>query len=101
MRATSEELVRVRSETLRATRRNAELASELLRLADEAKAAQRSGLESQMGEGEAEPLRKELAASRQKWKVMKGVASAIVAGSGVDWAADAELREVVLDEDED
>ncbi len=38
-------------------------------------------------------------ASRQRWKLIKGTASAIVAGSGVDWARDAALRDIVLDPD--
>lgn len=38
-----------------------------------------------------------LAASKQKWRVMKGTASGVVAGSGVDWAGDSELRDVVLE----
>lgn len=38
-----------------------------------------------------------LAASEQKWRVIKGTASAVVAGSGVDWARNPELRDVVLD----
>lgn len=46
-------------------------------------------------------LQGELKASRQRWKVMKGTASAVVAGSGVDWARDDELREMVLDPEEE
>lgn len=42
-------------------------------------------------------LEAELKGSRQRWRVVKGTASAIVAGSGVDWARDAELRDIVLD----
>ena len=47
-------------------------------------------------------LEAQLKASRQKWKVIKGTASAVVAGSGVNWVEDDELRDIVLDpEDED
>ncbi|KAI1822415.1 centromere protein H (CENP-H)-domain-containing protein [Xylaria intraflava] len=42
-------------------------------------------------------LEGEVKTSRQRWRVLKGTASAIVAGSGVDWASDAELRDIVLD----
>ncbi|KAJ8132173.1 hypothetical protein O1611_g1454 [Lasiodiplodia mahajangana] len=42
-------------------------------------------------------LEAEVKGSRRKWRVLKDTASAIVAGSGVDWARDAELREIVLD----
>lgn len=97
------QLTDAESEVLRATRRNRGLAAEVLRLARE---ADRSGAGSAGGaEGGGDPaaeaqvagLEKRLAASRQKWRVMKGTASGIVAGSGVDWAADPALRDVVLD----
>lgn len=35
--------------------------------------------------------------SRQRWKLIKGAASAIVVGSGVDWTREAALCDVVLD----
>jgi hypothetical protein len=36
--------------------------------------------------------------SKARWETMKSVASAIVVGSGVDWAEDEELTALVLDE---
>lgn len=93
-----DELTRVESETLRATRRNRELAAEMLRLAAEADDGRRGALtEEPAAKDQIEKLEARLAASRQKWRVMKGTASGIVAGSGVDWANDDELRDVVLD----
>lgn len=96
------QLTDAESEVLRASRHNRGLAVEVLRLARE---ADRSGAGSAGAEGGGDPaaeaqvaeLEKRLAASRQKWRVMKGTASGIVAGSGVDWAADPALRDVVLD----
>lgn len=95
------QLTDAESEVLRASRRNRGLAAEVLRLARE---ADRSGAGSAGAEGggdaaeaQVAQLEKRLAASRQKWRVMKGTASGIVAGSGVDWAADPALRDVVLD----
>ena len=39
--------------------------------------------------------------ARRRWRMMKSVVGAIIAGSGIDWASDATLRELVLDgEDE-
>ncbi|KAL4897110.1 centromere protein H (CENP-H)-domain-containing protein [Aspergillus ambiguus] len=39
--------------------------------------------------------------SKAKWSTMKSVASAIVVGSGVNWAEDEELVSLVLDESDD
>lgn len=86
---------------LRAARRNRELAAEVLRLAREADRGRGGGSAGAGGVPAADPqvaeLEGRLAASRQKWRIMKGTASGIVAGSGVDWAADPVLRDVVLD----
>lgn len=94
------QLTDTESEVQRAARRNRELAAEVLRLAKEADRG-RVGAGGGGGETAAEAqiaeLEKRLAASQQKWRVMKGTASGIVAGSGVDWAADPVLRDVVLD----
>ncbi|KAH7041917.1 centromere protein H (CENP-H)-domain-containing protein [Macrophomina phaseolina] len=43
---------------------------------------------------------KDVAAARRRWRTVKGVVAGVVVGSGVDWAADEGLRELVL-EDED
>jgi hypothetical protein len=94
------QLTEAESETLRAARRNRELAAELLRLASEADRS-RAGAAGTGADPAAEAqiaeLERRLRASRRKWRVMKGTASGIVAGSGVDWASDPVLRDVVLD----
>lgn len=95
------QLTDAESEALRAARRNRELAAEVLRLAREADRGRVGGAAGAGGDQAAgaqiAELEGKLAASRRKWRVMKGTASGIVAGSGVDWAADPELRDVVLD----
>ena len=93
------QLTDAESEVLRAARRNRDLAAEVLRLAKEANRG-RTGADAggdPAAKAQVAELEKRLAASRQKWRVMKGTASGIVAGSGVDWAADPVLRDVVLD----
>ncbi|KAL9948295.1 hypothetical protein D7B24_003211 [Verticillium nonalfalfae] len=106
LRDTLDALAATRAGALAAGRRNAELAQEVLRLAEEA-ARRRGGGSGPQGSGgdddddearrEMQLLRASLKASRQKWKVMKGTASAIVVGSGVDWVGDEGLRWMVLD----
>nr|5Z08_D Chain D, Cenp-H [Thermothielavioides terrestris NRRL 8126] len=39
----------------------------------------------------------EMKSNRRRWRIMKGAASAIVAGSGIDWVRDERLRDLVLD----
>ncbi|KAM0330090.1 hypothetical protein ACHAQA_004261 [Verticillium albo-atrum] len=102
LRATYDDLAATRAESLRAGRRNAELAREVLRLAEET-AQRREGEGGVDGAGDSEAraqlemLKAGVKASRQKWKVMKGTASAVVVGSGADWVGDEGLRRMVLD----
>ncbi|KAJ4414194.1 hypothetical protein N0V82_008096 [Gnomoniopsis sp. IMI 355080] len=98
LRQTLDQLSEVEAETLRAFRKNRELAGEVLRLAKEAEADRNQALDADEGvKAKIAELEEKLAKSRQKWRVFKGTASGIVAGSGVDWVSDEELRAVVLD----
>lgn len=98
LRQLLDQLTEMESDTLRACRQNRELAAELLRLAGETD-RDRAGasVDDTAVQEQIKNLETRLAASRQKWRVMKGTASGIVAGSGVDWVNDEELRDVVLD----
>ncbi|KAH0595583.1 hypothetical protein MHUMG1_06758 [Metarhizium humberi] len=98
---TRNDLTEVQSDTARVIRRNVDLTSTLFELAEEVKQKQASRLDDEETQSEIRQLEVAMRASRQRWRVIKGVASGIVAGSGVDWARDAKLREVVLDLDGD
>ncbi|KAL2758862.1 hypothetical protein ACRALDRAFT_1080515 [Sodiomyces alcalophilus JCM 7366] len=102
LRDTIDALTATESQTLRASRRNAELAKELLELAEEAERRKKgdAGSDPEL-QSQLETLRAEVKESRQKWRVMKGTASAVVVGSGVDWVRDEELRQIVLDPEDD
>lgn len=95
--STRDEITIVQSEVLRASRRNTDLAAELLGLTDEVKRRKGAPVEDPVRQREMRTLEEEVAASRARWRVVKGVASGVVAGSGVDWARDERLRDVVLD----
>ena len=94
-----DELRKVQIEAIQTSKRNADLAAEVLRLAESANRSKADPVDDPTMKEEMARLEQELKASRQKWKVMKGTASAVVAGSGVDWVKDAELRDIVLDPD--
>lgn len=97
-----DDLTKVQVQSLRVCRENMELASELFALAEQAKQKKAVRVDDPRVQQEIEKLTREVKTSRQRWRVMKGVASGVVAGSGVDWAKDEDLRNIVLDpEDED
>ncbi len=54
-----------------------------------------------MGEEWAEKLEGDVSNARKEWRIWKSVVGGIIAGSGVDWAADAKLLEVVMDEEDE
>ncbi|OAQ72270.1 centromere protein Cenp-H [Pochonia chlamydosporia 170] len=95
------DLTEVQSDTARVIRKNVALTATLFELAEEVKQKQASRLDDEETQEEIRRLEGVMKASRQRWRVIKGVASGVVAGSGVDWARDAKLREVVLDLDGD
>ncbi|KAG8674435.1 hypothetical protein FPOAC2_00454 [Fusarium poae] len=94
-------LTKVQGDTLQKSRQNVTLAAELFELADQAKLKKRVSPNNSKMMKEQERLEAEVKASKQKWRVMKGVAGGIIVGSGVDWVQDDELRDVVLDPETD
>ncbi|KAI1302199.1 centromere protein H (CENP-H)-domain-containing protein [Xylaria venustula] len=92
------DLTDVESRSLRLSRENVTLAERLL---DLTKRTEQGKAELLAGESEYAAeiagLKGEVKSSRQRWRVLKDTAGAIIAGSGVDWASDPELRDMVLD----
>ncbi|KAI2620688.1 centromere protein H (CENP-H)-domain-containing protein [Hypomontagnella submonticulosa] len=103
LRALLNEITEVESQSLRLGRENVDLASELLDLAEQTNRTKAEAINADSEQAaEISRLESEVKLSRQRWRVLKGTASAVVAGSGVDWSRDAELRNIVLDpENED
>ena len=71
----------------------------MLALAQEANTQRKEDIEDPTVRQELEDLEAEMRISRQRFRIMKGTASATIAGSGIDWARDPKLLEIVLDED--
>ncbi|KAI0484946.1 centromere protein H (CENP-H)-domain-containing protein [Xylariaceae sp. FL0804] len=91
------------SRALRLRRESVGLASQMLGLAAVADAERAEALSAgdPAHARQIARLEAEVRLSRQRWRVLKGTASAVVAGSGVDWARDEELMDVVLDPRDD
>lgn len=77
-------------------RQNQEKAEQMMLLAEEAGSDKKEVVEGEARE-RIEEMEGEVKGSKQRWRVMKGTASAVVAGSGVDWGRDEKLRGLVLE----
>ncbi|EHA58357.1 hypothetical protein MCOR27_002122 [Pyricularia oryzae] len=96
---TLDKLTSVEADSLALSRKNVELAAEMLDLVQEHE-ARRKGVTADEDPDTAAEIRRlegQVQASRRRWRIMKGTAGAVVVGSGVDWVGDPVLRDVVLD----
>ncbi|KAH3917945.1 hypothetical protein HBI56_178310 [Parastagonospora nodorum] len=84
-----------------ASRKNRELAAEMLALAEDMKAQSAKDIEDPRLRDQVSAVEKELRESRRRAKTLKGVLSAMVVGSGINWAADEGLTELVMDDEDD
>lgn len=84
-----------------ANRENRELAQTMLALAEDAKAQSIHDIEDPTLRAQVDAVDKSLRESRRGKRTMKGVLSAMVVGSGINWAADAGLTELVMDDEDD
>jgi hypothetical protein len=93
-------LCTVEQANMMANQKTRDLSRTMLALAEEmksqsAKNIEDPGLRSQIGSVE-----KELKESRRRAKTLKGILSAMIVGSGINWAADENLCELVMDDEE-
>jgi Centromere protein H (CENP-H) len=93
------ELKHVGSEHMVTARKNAELATTMLALAEEAGTQRKEDIDDPKARQQLDELEVSMKTSRQRWRIMKEPASATVVGSGIDWARDPRLLEIVLDDD--
>lgn len=105
--STSQSLLTTRSklrdaeiQNIQLAKSNQEKAGRMIQLAKEAGADKKEVVEGKARE-RIEEIEQEVRAGKQRWRVMKGTASAVVAGSGVDWGRDERLRGLVLEDESD
>ncbi|KAF2086795.1 hypothetical protein K490DRAFT_16240, partial [Saccharata proteae CBS 121410] len=83
-----------------ANQKNCELAKTLLDLAERTKTQTTDEFQDARLRAQLEDLDSQLRVSRRRWRTSKGVLSGVIASSGIDWASDEALRELVLDDDD-
>lgn len=85
-----------------ANKENRELSHTLLALTEDLKVQTTEDIEDRQLRDQVKMVDKELKESRKRMRLVKGVLSAMIVGSGINWAEDEILRELVMDdEDED
>lgn len=77
------------------------MAASMIALAKEATTQRKEDISDSNARRQLDELEEQLKASKRKWRIMKGTASATIVGSGVDWARDPMLLEIVLDDEGD
>ncbi|KAJ6141229.1 hypothetical protein N7470_010125 [Penicillium chermesinum] len=98
--AVLEQLSHAEVENIQINQENQKLVSELLELTKE-DSSWRDRLQDAQLASQLDELEAELKTSQAKWDTMKSIASAMVVGSGLDWADNDTLRALVLDESDD
>ena len=101
LQSTSNAMTETETENLKAMRTNRELAAALLGLAGRLKSQDISSISDAETRLELESMKQETKESKRQYRIMKSLIGAVIAGSGVDWATDDELRELVLDREEE
>ncbi|TGO24216.1 hypothetical protein BPAE_0108g00090 [Botrytis paeoniae] len=101
IQSSREELMRESNENIITGRKNIELATEMLALAEEANSQGKENIQDPNIRAQLDELEGAMKNSRQRWRIMKNTASAVIVGSGIDWARDSKLLEIVLDDDGD
>ena len=89
------------ADNIRAMDKNRALTVTLLTLARNIQARRDQVLKDARFGAQLDELRNDAATARQRWRIMKSVIAAVVAGSGVDWAGDATLQDLVVDEEDE
>lgn len=86
---------------LDANRENRELSTTLLALAEETKALSADEIADPHLRKQVKLVEKEAKDSRRKMLNLKGMLSAMIVGSGINWTADETLQSLVMDDEED
>lgn len=94
-------LSRAEQDNVVANERNKELAQILLALADQLKAQKTEEIEDPNLRSQMLQLEDQVRRSRRRWRIMKNMITGAVVGSGVDWARDQALQDLVLDDEDE
>ncbi|PHH73579.1 hypothetical protein CDD82_5379 [Ophiocordyceps australis] len=95
------DLIQTQVEATRTTRANVKSAAALCELIDSQRRHGDSAHISSAAQHELLRLEAHVRSSRQRWRLIKGVTSSVIVGSGVDWTHNDKLLGMVFDVDDD
>ena len=99
LKSTLDDLATEASENIQLSQENQDQTAVLLNLTDRLQVQRIEDIADPELRTQLQTLREDTKTSRGRWRVMKSVVGAVIAGSGVDWAHDDDLRDLVLDDD--
>jgi len=88
------------TENIVALRVNQQLTTDLLGLTDQLKAQALDKVDDPELRHTLEELQDNTKEAKRRWRIMKSLVSAVIAGSGVNWAHNESLRDLVLDDED-
>ena len=99
LRTTLNTLTTVRTQNIILIQENKAFAASVLDLANSLKVQEAQDIQDVKLRSELETIRAEIRILRRRWRIMKSVVAAVVVGSGIDWAREDGLLELVLDDE--
>ena len=81
--------------------RNKGLAATYLQVLTKTQALREDVQEDTSMKSQLDEAKEDTEIARSRWRIMKSVVSAVIAGSGVDWAKNELLRDLVLDNEQE
>ena len=94
------DLTLAEAQNISLSRKNRAQTETLLDLTTNLQTQRAEDISNPMLRSQLQDLKEETKTSRARWRIMKSVIAAVIVGSGIDWARNNELLELVLDDDE-
>ncbi|KAI1004944.1 hypothetical protein K3495_g3275 [Podosphaera aphanis] len=94
-----EDLIKLEVEHIHTVNKNANLSKKMLQLANTNNEKSHQAPD-ELSRQKLVDMETQMKVSHRKWKLLKGLVSATIVGSGVDWVRRTELLPVVLNEDD-
>ena len=94
-------VAKLERENIDAMAENKVLAKKMMELAKDVKTEKVEEVRDARVREKLEKLEEDVRGARKEWRVWKSVVGGIVAGSGVDWASNPRLLEVVMDDEDE
>ncbi|MCJ1417291.1 hypothetical protein MMC32_003633 [Xylographa parallela] len=98
--STMDTLTLTETENIVTLRMNQELTTDLLGLTDQLKAQVVDKIDDPELRHTLEELQDSTKEAKRRWRIMKSLVSAVIAGSGINWAHNESLRDLVLDDED-